>query len=162
MASMSGPVTTGMGILSTRSRRAHFSSGIFKILAEPPLVDLAEHCPWELLENLETLWHFLDHEAGAATVLQHLLQRERLCASLHDHGGADALAQVRVGRPDDGHLEHRRQRVHDILDLFRTDVLALADDDVLDSSRHLQVLVGAKPTEITCLEISLLVKGGRR
>ena len=52
-----------------------------------------------------------------------------------DDHGARPLAAVGVGQADDGGVGDRRMGVQQVLDLLGRDVLALADDDVLEPAR---------------------------
>ncbi|TFB01286.1 hypothetical protein CCMA1212_006777 [Trichoderma ghanense] len=69
------------------------------------------------------------------------IARRRPARPRDDEGG-DGLAQPLVGDAGDGHLLDAGQLEEAVLDLERVDVLAAADDEVLDAPRDLDEAVG--------------------
>ena len=71
---------------------------------------------------------------------------------------ADAFAPIWVGQSDHGRVLHRRQRVEHILDFLGRDVLAFADDDVLDAPGQRHMAVGMGHSEVSGAEPALVVE----
>ena len=75
----------------------------------------------------------------------------------HDHRGT-TLAQEIVGQTDDGDVRDRRVLVEDVLDLLGGDVLAFANDDVLEPAGDREEPVVVEPAEVTGAKPSLVVE----
>jgi hypothetical protein len=75
--------------------------------------------------------------------------RDGLGAGLHPDPGAELLAVLRVGHPDDLSVEDVGVGVEELLDLARVDVLAAADDHVLDPAGDLDEAVLVHDGEVT-------------
>ena len=83
---------------------------------------------------------------GAHEVL-HLLLGHGL-AFLQDHARHDLLAVLLVGDADHLHVGDFRVRVDELLDLLRVDVLAAADDHVLQPAGDAVVALGRPKREV--------------
>ena len=79
-------------------------------------------------------------------MLPNVLHRRRVARILRDDERDDHLAPILVGEAEHRDVGHLRVCVEHVFHLFRGDVLALADDDVLDPARddHRAVLVEAR------------------
>ena len=87
--------------------------------------------------------------------------RRRLTGGYADEGG-DHLTPLRVGQAEDRHLGDGRVIEEDILDLARVDVLAAADDHVLDPALDAQVAPAVEGRQVPGVVPALGVDGGRR
>src|SRR5262245_52424822 len=76
----------------------------------------------------------------------------RLLPVAEHHERVRRLAPLLVRQPDDRHLHHRRVAQQDALDLQRGDVLAAADDHVLDPVTDLRVAVRVQHSGIAGVE----------
>ena len=72
--------------------------------------------------------------------------------------GADTLAALAVGQADHGHVADARVCVEQVLDLLGGDVLALADDDVLQATGEHDVAVGADVADVAGAEPAVVVE----
>ena len=75
-----------------------------------------------------------------------------------EHDRAAAFAHHRVREPDDRDLGDVGVRVQDVLDLLGRDVLALADDDVLQPPGDRHEAVGVDPAEVSRPEEAVRVE----
>src|SRR6266498_3159839 len=106
-------------------------------LAHPELLHLAGHGHRERVDEAHVVRDLEQRDLAAAEFLQLVLVE--LGALLEDDPGADRLAVALVGDADHLHVLDRRMRVQELLDLARVDVLAAADDHVLDSADDVDV-----------------------
>src|ERR1022692_2891465 len=90
------------------------------------------------------------------------LVRGRGRSRLDRDGGADLLAQLVMGDPDDSGLGDRRVLVQDLLDLARVDVVAAANDQLLLAVHDEEVAVLVHPGEVTRAEPAVRDRLGRR
>src|SRR5207245_1034830 len=111
-----------------------------RALAEHELLDFAGGRLGQLLHEGHPLRRF-EVSHPAAGELADLIVCGR-CARLEDHEGMRRLPPLLVRDADDGHLLYGGMAEQDALDLDRGDVLAAADDDVLDPVSNLDVAVG--------------------
>src|SRR4029453_15910993 len=97
-------------------------------------LDLAlEDLPGRALRQLVDEPHLARVLVGGDVLLDVRLQlrgRDRRSV-LERHGGADLLAELGMGDPDDRALAHRRVLVEHLLELPRVDVVAAANDQLL-------------------------------
>ena len=77
------------------------------------------------------------------------------------HDGADLLAESLVGHADDRGLGHVGVLVERGFDLGRVDVLAAADDDVLQPVDDVEVAVGVEAAEVAGVEPAVGERLGR-
>ena len=66
---------------------------------------------------------------------------------------------MRVGKADDRHVGHRRVGVEQVLHLLGRDVLAVADDHVLQPPGDGHVALGVDDAEVAAAEVPVLVEG---
>ncbi|CAB4776497.1 unannotated protein [freshwater metagenome] len=87
---------------------------------------------------------------------------ERWCrlTSGHDHDCAGKLAALAVGQRDYRDVGHRGVEEEEVLDLLRRDVLALADDDVLDAPGDGERAALVESAEVATAVEAKLVEGG--
>ena len=90
---------------------------------------------------------------------RHLLERERVGGILGGDHRAGALALLRVGQADDRDVADLGVGVEHVLDLLGADVLALADDDVLEPAGDGDVAVGVDVAQVARAEPPLVVEG---
>ena len=64
-----------------------------------------------------------------------------------------------IGQADDGHVGHRRVGVEQVLDLLGGDVLAVADDHVLQPTGDGHVAVGVDDAQVAAAEVAVVVEG---
>src|SRR5688572_7286911 len=91
-------------------------------------------------------------------MLTEFIDREWLHAGNAGDDGTYPFAARRVGQPDDGHVADLRVFVDQILDFLRTDVLALANDDVLEPAGDHHVAVGIEMPDVARAEETVLVE----
>ncbi len=75
------------------------------------------------------------------------------------HHRTGSLARLRVGQPDHGHVGDGRVGVEEVLDLLGRDVLAMADDHVLQPAGDGHVTLGVDHPEVAAAEVALCVEG---
>src|SRR5690606_31752361 len=75
--------------------------------------------------------------------------------------GQHGLAPLLVGYADDGAFAHCRVRVHGVLHLARVDVLAAADDHVLDAVDDVDEAVLVHPGAVAGVHPAVADHGGR-
>src|SRR5262245_43999871 len=81
-----------------------------------------------------------------------LLERGSLGAGAQAQDRTRDLSRRSVGHPDDGHLRDSRMVGEHVLDLARTDVLALADDDVLLAARDAEIALAVERAQVAGAE----------
>src|SRR5581483_9250250 len=69
-------------------------------------------------------------------------------AGVDDHGGGHDLAEVGLGPAADGHLPDGGVLEQDVLDVGGGDVLAAADDEVLQPAGDEQIAVGVDVADV--------------
>ena len=115
--------------------------------AQHVLADLARGCARQLVHQHDDLGGLLPGGSRRGEVGPGLVDVEREPRA-GDHDRADAFAQRRVGGGDHRHVRHRRVRDQQVLDLPGGDVLAAADDDVLEPVGDRQVAAGVDPPDV--------------
>src|SRR5919199_3189151 len=80
-------------------------------------------------------------------VIQQAIGIERVSALRDDEEDRD-LAQMLMGHADDGAVADALEKAGDLLDLGRRDVLAAADDQLLEAARDGQEAVLVAPREV--------------
>src|SRR5262245_39753787 len=142
-------------------RAAKWSSGFSDRLrprSQHVLADLARRHARQLVDDDEVLRTLLTREPRALEEAADLREVYRLRGPEH-HEGTPLLASLAARHRDDRHVGHRRVARQDVLDLFRTDVLARADDDVLLPSGDHQVAPVHAAPEVAHAEVAVLVEG---
>ena len=92
-------------------------------------------------------------------IRHHLVELEDLARGGLLDDGAHPLAPLAVGQPDHRHVADPGVRVQQVLDLLGRDVLALADDDVLQTAGEHDVTVVAEVADVAGAEVAVGVEG---
>ena len=87
-------------------------------------------------------------------------KRQRYLTSDGFDHRAYPFAPLPVGQADDGDFGDLRVLIQEILDVLGADVLALADDDVLDAPGGDHVAVGPDMGEIAGAVVAVGIEGG--
>src|SRR5690606_27770886 len=134
-----------------------------ELLAQLVLEDLAQRLvARQRVDDLELLGGLELREPLGLEVRDHLVEGDRLAALRRLHHGAHALPPLAVRQADDRDVADLRVRVEEVLDLLGGDVLALADDDVLEPPGQHHVAVLAQVADVAGAEVAVLVEGLRR
>ena len=115
--------------------------------AQHVLADLARGGARQLVHQHDDLGGLLPGGPGRGEVGPGLLDVEGEPRA-GDHDRADALAQRRVRDGDHRHVRHRRVGDQQVLDFLGRDVLAAADDDVLEPVGDGQAPAGVDPPDV--------------
>src|SRR5262245_34406798 len=145
-----GARRAGTGARDTARARRPSAGG--EAAAELVLQDLARRVARDRVDELEAFGELLAHEAPRRQVLDHLLEEERVRGIAAGDHGAAALPELRVGEPDHRRVRDLWMRVEEVLDLLRRDVLALADDHVLEAPGDHHVAVRVDEAEVAAAE----------
>src|SRR5579883_219269 len=116
------------------------------LLAHHELLDLAGDGHREFADELDVPWDLVVGDL-ALTELLDLLRRGALALAQLDPG-ADLLAVLRIGHADHLHVLHLGMAVQELLDLAGIDVLAAADDHVLQPADDVDVAFGIHRREV--------------
>src|SRR4051812_30956827 len=130
-------------------------------LAELALEDLAAGVAGQLLVHEPDLHRDLERGEASADVVLHVGLRERRAVA-HADDGTDLLAETIVRDADDRGLGDVGVLVERGFDLGRVDVLATADDDVLDAVDDEQVAVLVDAADVARVEPAVGERLGRR
>ena len=131
-----------------------------RILAHLVLEDLAGGVHREAVDKVDVARHLVLRHVRADKVLELFLARG--LALLEDDARHDLLAVLLVRHADDLHVLDLRVRVEEVLDLLRVDILAAADDHILDAAGDLVVAVRQAARKVARVEPALAVDGRRR
>src|SRR5699024_4948037 len=126
-------------------------SGVSDPLAFLPQFDLADLARDRHREGLPHLDIARDLEVGelAGAEFAHFLGAERVEPLLEDHPRHELFAVLLIGHADDLDVADGRVVVEELLDLARVDVLAAADDHVLDAPGDVDVAVIVHDRKVT-------------
>src|SRR5262249_60423731 len=80
-------------------------------------------------------------------------------AGAQPQDGTRDLSRRRVGHPDDRHLNDPGMVGEQVLDLARTDVLALADDDVLLAAGDPEIAIAVERAQVAGAEPAVAGEG---
>src|SRR6478736_5751876 len=120
------------------------------IAHERMALDLAGRGERELREQLQPLGQLVGGHAVADEGDQ-AVERRRLARARHQ-AETIALAQPRIGNPDDRGVEDLRMGVEDLLDLAREELLAAAVDHLLEAADDAQAAIRVDHPEIAAAE----------
>src|SRR4051812_33790552 len=112
----------------------------------------------QLVDDLQPLGDLLPHQPRGGAGVDHLVEGQHvatLARRLHDC--AHQLAPLGVGEPDDGDVADLRVVEQHVLELTRGDVLALADDDVLQPPGEPEMAVRPQHADVAGAEPALVV-----
>src|SRR3954452_15402435 len=145
--------------VSTPLSRATASPSPTELLPQLVLQHLVERLvARQLVDDLQPLGDLLPHQPGRRADLDHLVERQHvttLGGRLDD--SADELTALGVRQPDDGDVADLRRVEQHVLELARGDVLALANDDVLQPSGQPQMAVRPQHADVAGAEPALVV-----
>src|SRR5690606_25440888 len=113
------------------------------------------------VDDDELLGELLLHQLGVGQRGDHLVEGEvvgRVCLGDPLDDRADALAALAVGKPDHRDVADLGVGVEHVLDLLGRDVLALADDHVLEPAGQHDVAVGADVAQVAGTEPAVVVE----
>src|SRR5438270_5215483 len=149
------------GVLGPGGKAAETSTALLLrvLVAQHVLDDLAAGVAGNDVDGLELLGDLLHHQTLVLEEVDHLLELERVPGVLQRHDRAAALPQRRIGQPDHSHVGDLVVGVEEVLDLLGADVLALADDHVLQAPGDDDVALGVDEAEVAGPEEALLVEG---
>jgi hypothetical protein len=131
------------------------------------LLDLARGRAGEFVEDFDALRRLLASGAQGVEVLDQGGEVGCIGAGAQNQEGADAFSVARIGHGDGGGLGDGGVPCEQALDLERGQVLAAANDDVLDAVRDGEVSVGVDEADVSRAEPALFgecirVEGGVR
>src|SRR5688572_10028700 len=109
--------------------------------AQLVLQHLADLIARKRVQSNPLLGDLLNHEPRRSQVRGQLFDWQRQRRVGGDDHGAATLAAHGIGHADDRHLTHGRVLEEQVFELLRADVLALADDDVLQPADYLEIAI---------------------
>ena len=128
-------------------------------LLELVLEDLAAGVAREHVDDLELLGDLLHHEPGGAAVSTIASRSsERAAPSRSTTTAHAALAALGVGQADHRDVGDLGVREEQVLDLLGRDVLALADDDVLEPPATVRLPCSSTRAEVAGAEVAVVVE----
>ena len=128
-----------------------------RLFAHHELLDLAGDGHRELRHELDVARDLVVGDLALAEGADLLVGRG--LAGMQLDPGADRLAEARVGHANHLHVQHLRMPVEELLDLARIDVLAAADDHVLEAADDVDVALLVHRREVAGVHPAGLVDG---
>jgi hypothetical protein len=116
------------------------------VLANQILLDFAADREREAVDEAHVAGHLVVRNLSAAEFAD-LFLRDAHAAPQPD-ARADGLAVLGVGNTDDGDVEHRRMAIKIFFDFPRINVLAAADDHILQAADDIAIALRVEHREI--------------